>query len=97
METNNKKARDRAKNPKLRLPELLPAAVLLGGIALLLAVNNRYRIGDGLKVALVVVGYHKIHTQRTRVLRLADGGNAAVNGDDQGHTLLAQIVDGDGV
>lgn len=37
METNNKKARDRAKNPKLRLPELLPAAVLLGGIALLLA------------------------------------------------------------
>ena len=41
METNNKKARVRAKNPKLRLPELLPAAVLLGGIALVQGVMNR--------------------------------------------------------
>jgi len=36
METNNKRARVRAKKTKMRLPELLPAAVLLGGIALLL-------------------------------------------------------------
>ena len=45
----------------------------------------------------MVVGDYQIDAQFPAKLRFLKGGDAAVHGDDQPHTLLMELMDGDGV
>ena len=63
------------------------------GAVLAMGVHHGQGLGD-LLLALVVVGDDKVDTLLPGIFHLMDGGDAAVHGDDQIHTLLGQMVHG---
>ena len=74
------------------------AGKILMGIAAVRAVGVYHsRCGGKRLLALMMVGNNQVNPQLPAQLRLTDGGDAAVHGDDQLDALVVKLVDGDGV
>lgn len=68
------------------------------GIAAVRAVGVYHsRCGGKRLLAFMVVGNNQVNPQLPAQLRLIDGGDTAVHGDDQLDALVVKLVDGDGV
>ena len=66
-------------------------------VALLLAVDDGQSVRQGAGLALMVIGDDHVHPDTFGVLCLFHGGDAAVHGDEQGHAVCAQRVQGGAV
>ena len=74
------------------------AGKILVGVAVSGPVGVHHGHGLGqFRLADVVIGDDQVHAQIPAQLRLGHGGDAAVHSDDQGHSLVVKIRNGNGV
>ena len=66
------------------------------GAVVALGVNDGHRVRK-LLLTFVVVGDDHVDTERGGIARLLDGGDAAIDRDDEGNALAFQVLDGGGV